>query len=281
MRVKERILEILRGEIPEELLKLIPSRYPIIGSAVLMRIPFHLQPYRHQIGSAVLSVIPSIKSVWGITDTWRTIRKPKVVYLAGEKNPIVKHRELNTLFKLDISRLTFSPGNREERKKLVKIIGDGEAVLDMFACVGNLSLPIATNSNPKVIYCVEINPYAYRFLLENIVMNKVQGTVIPILKNNLLLNLRDAVDHVLLGFLPCPSLEQIKIAIRSINKEGFLHIHTLAQRNKEQNKSIEIVKIIESLGVRILDYYWEIVKSFSPAFNHIVVRIQIFKGGSG
>ena len=159
MRLKQYLLEELRSEIPEHLLELIPSRYPIIGDIMLIRLDPALRGYGKVIGKKILRHMDGIKSVWAIYETRRACRVPKVELLAGDKNPVTTHKELETYFQVDISRLTFSPGNSNERRKLIEIVDDGEVILDMFACVGNLSLPIATNRDPALIHCLEINPY--------------------------------------------------------------------------------------------------------------------------
>jgi len=278
MRLKERLSRALEGCIPSAVIGYLPSRYPVIGNALLLRLHKALVPYGKKIGSVLIGLMPNISSVWAISGTERVIRRPIVVHLAGDPNPIVVHKELNTIFRLDISKITFSPGNSGERKKLLSIIDDGDVVLDMFACVGNLSLPIATNKDPRAVVCVELNPYAYRFLLENIAENRVQHIVIPLLKNNLMLKMKEKADHVLLGYLPEPSTEQLAIAVRSVKDGGLVHIHMLSKRGREMDKCIEKVHTIARFRARVEQFSWEFVKSYSPTANHIVMRAYISKG---
>jgi len=277
MSLKKFLIEELSGLIPEDLLRLIPSRFPILGDVVLIRLGQNLLRYGSLIGQKILSYLDRIKGVWAIVSTERVIRQPKTIWLAGDRCPIVRHKELGTYFMFDVSRITFSPGNMGERKKLIEIVGDGESVLDMFACVGNLSLPLAINRELELIYFLEINHYAYKFLIHNIVMNKVQSKAIPLPINNLYFREENVVDHVLMGYLPCPSLEQVMVAIRACKQEGMIHIHTLARKGLEHEKCVEYVDFIKNQGVKIIDYTWEIVKSYSPTRNHIVARIQIEK----
>ena len=276
-KLKRLLINELKGKIPENLLSLIPSRYPIIGDCVLIRLNEKLIPYGRLIGNLILKFL-RVQSVWAIKTTSRIIREPSVIHLAGKKDPIVVHKELNTLFKIDISRLTFSPGNREERKKLVSIIKPGDIVVDMFACAGNLSLPTAVNCSPRIIYAIEINPYAFRFLLENIKMNRVVDRVIPLLMNNVYFNEKNIADHVLLGYLPEPSIQQLGVAVEVAKDRGMIHYHTLARRGSEHEKVGKLLNVLSSFdNITVGSYKWERVKSFSPAYNHIVIRVEIMK----
>lgn len=277
MRLKEQVQRELKGKIPEKLLNRIPSRYPIIGSALILRLRRELKKYGEEIGRAFLKAVPNIKSVWMVETTEGILRQPRTVFLAGEKNPIVFHKELKTVFKVDIERLTFSPGNREERKRLLKIIKPSEVVVDMFACAGNLSLPIAVNIDVKRLYAIEINPYAFRFLIENIVLNNVQDKVVAIFGNNMKFMLRDLGDHVLMGFLPEQTPEQLSVALNVVKDGGIIHYHTLAVKNEEQIKLNEVINRIASLGYKPLLIDQKIVKSYSPSKNHVVYRIKIHK----
>lgn len=276
MTLKEILMQKLRDNVPANILSKIPSRFPVIGRAMIIRLHPDLMPYGEEIGNMILENINNIDSVWAILKTGRVIRKPRVIHLAGKKNPIVIHRELNTLFRIDITRITFSPGNQTERKKLLKLVGDEEVVVDMFACVGNLSLPIAVNKAPRIVYCIEINPYAYRFLVENIALNKVEHKVVPILGNNLLFKKEDIADHIIMGYLPEPQ-SQIEVAVRVAKKSALIHYHTLVRRGYEKIKKEDVARNIENMGASVISASWEIVKSYSPAYNHMVIRLHIQK----
>ncbi|MCR8433585.1 MAG: hypothetical protein NDP13_04890 [Crenarchaeota archaeon] len=277
MRLKEKILQELQGRIPEKLLDGIPSRYPIIGNALILRLKEQLMKYGEEIGNTILKLLPNVKSVWAIETTKGILRQPRVRFLAGDRNPVVFHKELNTIFKVDIERLTFSPGNREERKRLLKIVRPSEVVVDLFACAGNLSLPIAVNIDIKRLYAVEINPYAFRFLVENVVLNNVQNKVVAIFGNNTKFMMRDIGDHVFMGFLPDQTPEQLLVALNAVKDGGLIHYHTLVTKGEEQIKSGKIIERILGLGYRPLLIEQQVVKSYSPSKNHVVYRIRIQK----
>jgi len=277
MKAKEKLVAELEGKIPKKYLHKLPSRYPIIGNALVIRLEKDLLPYGKLIGEALIKIFPKVKGVWAITTTRKIIREPQTIFLAGTRDPIVLHREFNTYFKVDVERLTFSPGNRGERKRLLELVDEAQIIVDMFACVGNLSLPIAVNTDVGCIYAIEINPYAFKFLAENILLNNVQGKVIPILGNNARFDKRDIADHVLLGFLPKPTSEQLLIALKVVGDGGIIHYHTLVRKGAEKSKLAELMKHIKEFGFDPSLFEYRVVKSFSPALNHVVYRVRINK----
>jgi len=277
--LKQVLITKLRGKIPDDLLRYIPSRYPIIGSAVLIHLHPALNSFSDLIGNAILEALGNnVKSVWVKKGkTLGIYRKPMFQCIVGECNPIVIHRELNTLFKLDISKLTFSPGNAGERERLVRMIRRDDVILDMFACCGNLSMPIAVNVKPKCIYAVEINPLAYAFLLENIRLNKVSNIVQPSLMDNHYLELEEIATHVLLGFLPSPDKIQTIRGIKAICPEGgVLHYHTIV-RNKYEYSSIitNLLRLVNKQGYRVEKVNVQKIKNMAPKVEHIVIRLNI------
>jgi len=267
----------LENKLPGNLLSLLPSRYPIIGGAVIVYLREELKPYKHEIGSAILTLLKTANSVWiRIGPTTGYTREPQLECVAGDCNPIVLHRELKTYFKIDVSRLTFSPGNAGERQKLVNIVKENEIVVDMFACCGNLSLPIAKLSKPRLVFGIEINPYAFSFLIENILLNKVEDRYIPILGDNRIATPENIADHVLLGFFKVDR-HQLIAATNAIKKHGTLHLHFLSRKGREKEELTKIIEQLKDIEVKVRGYSIEKVKSYAPNIFHYVARINVIK----
>ena len=167
---RELLVELLVEKIPKELLMHIPHRWWFVGDVLITTIPEELLEYRNDVGRAFLQLEPKrARTVLGKTGPTKGItREPNFEHLAGDKNTETVHKELGCLFKIDAAKLTFSPGNHFERKRMIDTVKKGEFIVDMFSCVGNLSLPIAVHKSPKKIIAAEINPYAFKYLEENI-----------------------------------------------------------------------------------------------------------------
>ncbi len=272
----------LAPHIPEQLLESLPKRWWFLGDIVLFSLPRELIPYGEIIGKAFLQVLSKpVRSVLGkIGPTTAIIREPQYHLLAGDPNTETIHKELGCLFKLDAAKLTFSPGNHGERTRLVQITSPGEIIIDMFSCVGNLSLPLAVNNSPKKLIAAEINPLAFHYLQENIQLNKVESIVEPVFGDNCttLPRYRDVADRVLVGYL-FSSEEQIRLAIRLCRDGGIIHYHeavpnkaTAVQRpiNRIHNAAM-----LEKAAVTILSR--RIVKKYAPGIEHIVLDVRISK----
>jgi len=275
--IKKQLMDLLKPEVDSDLLDLLPSRYPMIGGALIIRLKKPLYKYKELIGSKLLEIMKNINGVWlfyGKTEG--IMRKPKLVCIAGECNPIVAHRELDTVFYLDISKLTFSPGNAGERKKLLKFVKRDEVVVDLFACCGNLSMPIAVNVKPRKIFAVEVNSYAYGFLLKNILVNKVQDIVEPFLMDNHYWGIFGIADHVLLGFLPEPDRVQLEIGLNTLKREGgWVHYHFIVKQEFIDERIRALTKKILDWGYEIVKAEYEKVKGVAPRTDHIVFRAYI------
>jgi len=277
--LKELLKSRLKEKIPKELLDYLPSRYPIIGGAVLLHLRQNLVPFSKIIAEELLNLLTNARSVWVKKGKAEGVyRAPHYVCVAGDCNPIVIHRELNTYFKLDISKLTFSPGNSGERERLIKIVSKSDTVLDMFACCGNLSMPIAVNVKPKRIYALELNPLAYSFLLDNIRLNKVSNIICALMIDNHFWDIEEIADHVLLGFLPRPDKYQISIGIRAITPEGgMLHYHVATKRENKHYEVEYLRDLIRKNGYKVIKIHTQKVKGVAPNKIHIVIRAEIKK----
>jgi len=79
--------------------------------------------------------------------------------------------------KVDVEKCYFSPRLSNERLRITKQIKPKEKVLVMFSGVAPYPIVIARNTKIKKIICVELNPIAHKFALENLKLNKVEDAI--------------------------------------------------------------------------------------------------------
>ncbi len=261
---------ILKKRIPENLHNLIPRRYKIIGDLILVKIAEELENYKSLIGETLLEIHPHCKAVWRDMGKKGMLRRPEVELIAGEGSETV-HRENGCLFKLDVTKVMFSPGNLAERMRMAKL-GKGEVVIDMFAGIGYFSIPMCVHSRPEKVYSIEINPDSYKFLLENIKLNHVDR-IVPILGDSMFVIPENIeVDRVIMGHIRCH--EFIPAAIRAL-REGIIHYHESVPE-AVINRPVERIKRAardEGREVKILNF--RKVKNYSPGVIHVVVDARI------
>src|SRR3989344_2273513 len=70
----------------------------------------------------------------------------------------------------------FPKGNLFERQRIAKQVKPNEIIIDMFAGIGYFSLGL---KKAKKVYAIEKNPLAYKYLKENILLNKAKN-IVPI-----------------------------------------------------------------------------------------------------
>jgi len=277
---KKQLSNAFRNKIPEELLPFVPRRWWFVGDILILSIPKELANYTKEIGLIMLKHEQKrVRTILGkLGPTEGMIRTPSFEFLAGDPNTETIHKELGCLFKLDAAKLIFSPGNHGERERILKITNENEFIIDMFACVGNLSLPLAVHRKPVQVIATEINPVAYNYLTENIKLNKVENRMKAILGDNriLLKEFEGQADRVLLGYLDS-DINQIQQGICLCKKGAIIHYHEATPSKAEiQNRPINRLKEaakLENREIKIL--IKKKVKKYSPGINHLVIDVQI------
>ncbi|WP_408959920.1 class I SAM-dependent methyltransferase [Natrinema sp. 74] len=156
-----------------------PGSWAVIGSVILVTVPEGC-PDETELGEALLELHGEADSVLadeGIKNDGDagTYREPRTRLIAGQRETETIHTEHGTKYGLDPAKVMFSPGNQAERARMGELAGDDEHVFDMFAGIGYFTLPMA-RAGARVT-ATELNPTAFRYLLENAVLNDVGDRV--------------------------------------------------------------------------------------------------------
>ncbi len=160
-------------------LESVPGSWAVIGSVILVTVPEGC-PDERELGEALLELHGEADSVLadeGIANDGAAgrFREPRTRLLAGERDTETVHTEHGTRYGLDPATVMFSPGNQAERARMGELGSSDEHVFDMFAGIGYFTLPMA-RAGARVT-ATEINPTAFRYLLENAVLNDVGDRV--------------------------------------------------------------------------------------------------------
>ncbi|MFQ5819529.1 MAG: class I SAM-dependent methyltransferase family protein [Candidatus Heimdallarchaeota archaeon] len=275
------VSSILRKKIPDNHLQLLPRGWNRLGHIAILSLHETLTPYRTLIGKACLSILKNVQTIARkVGPTFGTFRTPQLEVIAGENRTETIHKEHGCLFELDAAQITFSSGNHFERKRLIEVVEEGASVVDMFACVGNLSIPLAVHKKAQVIG-IELNPVAFEFLTRNIKRNKIETRYQPLFGDNRDLTPENWADHVLLG---CWGWDDLQIArgirVLKVERGGWLHIHELVPPRQVASA---IQKVKENLlatpwGFRVEQYHTRRVKEVGPCFFHVVTDLQLSPG---
>lgn len=224
------LIEALEDKLSPHLLSMLPTSFDIIGDIAVVEIPPELERYGTMVGEAILAMHKNVCTVLAkssaISGPYR-IREFRVV--AGEDKRETLHREHGLAYRLDVSRIYFSPRLSFERERVANQVKDGEVILDMFAGAGPFSILIAKKHLVKV-YAVDLNPVAVQYLRENIRLNGVQERVVA-LEGDVRAVMGEAFtnffDRVIMDF-PVESIKYIDVACRVLKKGGIIHYYQFA-----------------------------------------------------
>ncbi len=261
----------LKGILPAEVLGKLGG-YEVVGHVAILRLPEELSRWKEPIAAALLKR-GGIKTVVLWKGTEGRMRLPQVEVIAGESTETV-HRENGCLFKLDVSKVLFCPGNLYERMRLPKLVKDGEVVVDMFAGVGQFTIPVAKHANPSLVYSIELNPVAYSYLCENVRINRVGHRVRPLLGDCERVAPRGVADRIILGLLHLSPL-YLPLAIEVLKPEGgVIHYHESVPCAVRFERPVK--RILEAAGGRKVEILGKrVVKSYSPGVDHVVIDASI------
>ncbi|MBS7611071.1 class I SAM-dependent methyltransferase family protein [Candidatus Bathyarchaeota archaeon] len=259
------------------------KRIEVVGDIAILKIPRELEPYRFKIGGEVLKCMPSIKTVLRqLSPTSGSYRIKGFEWLAGEHRTVTVHKEHGCIFKVDLSKVYFSPRLLFERLRIAQLTKPGEVIVNMFAGVGCFSIIIAKLKPVSKVYSIDINPDAYKLMVENIKLNKVKCIVKPILgdsKNVIEDTLVNSADRVL---MPLPELaySYLPSAILCLkDSRGWIHYYDFIKAASSENP---VDKLSEKVS-RILNTFthdWNIedsriVRTIASRTYQIVLDIHI------
>ncbi|MFB0560656.1 MAG: class I SAM-dependent methyltransferase family protein [Candidatus Lokiarchaeia archaeon] len=272
----KRLKELLKAVIPAELLDLVPHSWQLLGNILIYNIKQELLPYENEIGIAFTKIEKRAKIVARkLMPPQGEMRIPNLKMIAGRGSTETIHKENHCVFKLDPFKVLFSPGNSNERLRLSRLVREGEIVIDLFSCVGQFSIPIAVHSKPSKVYAVEINPEAYKYLVTNILLNRVVDVVKPILGNCKDVAPIRIADRVIMGLINGTE-KYLDTAFNALKKNGgIIHYHESFPKRLLQEKLEIIEKKAEKKSFKIKNLNFKRVKKYAPSIDHIVMDIEI------
>ncbi len=273
----ERVRERVRAAAGPADAEALPPGYQRLGRVLLLRLPPALADHFALIGEAwrdelrVGTVLVRSGPIAG------ELREPAVVRIAGgsTETEVVEH---GVRWRFDAARIMFAAGNRTERARLGRAVRPGEQVVDLFAGIGYFALPAARADASVRVTAVEKNPIAYRYLVENLRLNRVDARVVPMLGDNRQVALPLArADRVVLGYLP-DAVPWIPRALELVRPEGgVLHVHTVADAHGGNEHAVgAVVRAVDGAGGELVEpARARAVKPYGPGRTHIVVDARV------
>ena len=272
----EQIKKLLSEKIPSELISYLPDKWEKIGDVLIVKLHTNFEQYQDIIGEVYAEVLNRKSVLCDIGGISGVYREPNVELIYGSNDCETVHKENGVRFKLDPKRIMFSSGNMDERRRMAKVSNNEEFVVDLFAGIGYFTLPMAVHSRPQRIFACEINPVAFDYLCQNIVLNNVTDVVEPLKGDNRMVAPKNVADRVLLGyfgntysFLPT-AIECLK------NHVGIVHYHGIFSDYVAPDSVLQQVDKIAKEYRRKAEFLkCKHVKSYAPCVSHYVFDIRV------
>jgi tRNA (guanine37-N1)-methyltransferase len=170
--------EALAGEIPEESVQHMPRSFDIIGDIAVLELSPDLSSSEKKLAKAILDVHPNVKAVFAKAGPVSGPERVRPLHhILGEERTVTVHREFGCSFKVDLSKVFFSPRLSTEHQRVARQVAEGETVVDMFAGVGPFSILIARSVKDVNVHAIDSNPAAVELIRENVKSNKVGSKV--------------------------------------------------------------------------------------------------------
>ncbi|ALM74920.1 tRNA(Phe) (4-demethylwyosine(37)-C(7)) aminocarboxypropyltransferase Taw2 [Thermococcus barophilus] len=272
--IKPRIREILSKKLPKGLVDLLPKHWVQVGDVLILPLREELLPYKYEIAKVYAEVL-RVKTVLRKGRILGEFREPHYEIIYG-KDTVTVHKENGIFYKLDVARVMFSPANVKERVRMASIAKSNELVVDMFAGIGHLSLPIAKHCNAKVI-AIEKNPYTFKFLVENIELNKVQDRMTAYNIDNRNFPGENIADRILMGYV-IKTHEFIPKALEIAKDEAVIHYHNTVPEKLMPKEPFETFqRTAKEYGYEAELLESRIIKRYAPGVWHVVLDVKVYK----
>jgi tRNA (guanine37-N1)-methyltransferase len=181
---------------------------------------------------------------------------------------------------LDVCKVFFTPRLSNERARIATSISESETVADLFAGVGPFSILIAKRARDVTVHAVELNEFAYRYLIRNISANKVSNSVIPHFGDARVVSntaIRQKCDRIIMN-LPFSSELFLESATNALKPSGgVIHLYsTMKGHFKTIDTFSGIERQLAALGWGFINLEnSKIVREVGPRVYNTVFDIRV------
>lgn len=240
-----RLKDLLKGRVPDEVLRRFSGRFDVVGDIAIVSLPPEMEAWKPVVAQTILSTRKNVYTVLNkVQKVGSELRTASFEVLSGTTT-VTRYREFGFQYRFDVTKVFFSGRMAYERKRVTEQVEPGERVLVPFCGVGPYAIPAAARGG-RVI-AIEKNPDAYGWLQENIVLNHVGSSVTAILG--------DAKDTGHLQgkrfdriIIPTPygMTDSLDFFAPFAARDGMIHFYTFGARN-------EIPALVAALEIRGFD----------------------------
>jgi tRNA (guanine37-N1)-methyltransferase len=260
------------------------NSYDIVGDIAIIKVPNDNMENAAKAAHAIMGLYPrKVKTVFLQTGAVQgDFRIRALKFLAGENRTITLHREEGCRFRVDVEKCYLSPRLLHEHQRIPRLVGSGEVVVNMFAGVGCFSILIAKKAIAATVYSIDVNPTAFAYMQENVMINLVFNRVFPLLgdsKEIVNARLQGVADRVLMP-LPELALEYLPYALKALKPSGgWIHYfdfeHAAKDEDPIEKTCQKVTARLNSLGASYHIGFSRVIRSTGPNWYQTVLDIHI------
>lgn len=272
--------EALEDRMPPGLLSKLPRSFDVVGDITVLEPDPELANYETRIAEAIMQVHPNVRAVFakdGEVSGAERIRPLR--HIAGDDRTLTIHKEYGCSFKVDLSKVFFSPRLSTEHLRIAEMVHKGERVIDMFAGVGPFSILTAKRLDDVRVEAIDVNPHAIELIRASARANKVESKVHVHLgdaRDIIRDQLTQTASRIIMNH-PSASKDFIKDACDALQPSGgIIHYYTFAGENWEADSRSEVEYGVQSsngvieqvLGIRK-------VREIAPVKWQVAVDLRV------
>ena len=255
-----------RIKLPEEIRDVAPRAFDIFGEIAIIKLPEAIHEYSESIASALIQSNPNVTKAAMDLGVKGPYRVRELNLIGGEPGFVTTHKENGLKFKLDISKVYFSPRLAMERQRLSKLVESGERVLDAFAGAAPFSIILAKSGGK--ITAVDANPESERWAKENFDLNHIPKSSYEFICSRVedIVESLGEYDRIIMNN-PTKSLDYVHLLTPLVRKGGMIHIYCILPDNQKD-------EILSTFGYEFELTQMRIVHPYSPATSMMVFDMK-------
>jgi tRNA (guanine37-N1)-methyltransferase len=195
----------------------------------------------------------------------------------GGDRPVTEtvHREYGFEYRLDLSRVYFSPRLATERHRVTEGVEAGEQAVDMFAGVGPFVVPMAARG--ATVVGVDLNPAAIEYLRENARRNGVAERVTAIEGDvrDVAADYAGWADRIVMN-LPHSADEFLESAVTLAADDCVVHYYDIQHEDDPfgpGERAIREAAAAEGYAIEVLTRH--VVRSYAPHELNVCLDVRL------
>ena len=219
MQFPAKFSKILSKTLSERELSLLPKEFSLVGRIVSVNLDGNLESRKKEIGMAMLKMVKDAKSV---------VSRGEVI--AGSRKTEIILKDMDCKLTFDPAKLEMPDIDKSEKMRLIQNSKPGETVVDMFAGVGHITIPLAAHTKPKMIHAIDVNPLAVEYLRRNADLNKLNNIIAHQGEGTEFAHkLENKADRVIMSTINSDA--HLPAALKIAKEGGMIHFHDLCSED--------------------------------------------------